>query len=253
MNTEHDKQRNLVDATDCLEAIGVFKAWKNFFFLITLLSLLLIQVCFWAAHLHLVKDSSPQEEIDINISVEQAGDGVITLSQTVEVPAEIQQAASEVVADVNTPVVEKHTRKPVDVTKIIKPVHIAWTIRSAGVVIIFSAMLYCLTILFCLKISLVGRLGGINHISRAFFISLILLVFLMPWQECFGWFLAGAVFAPSELTAALKNYPDMLLIEQAWFYLRFVGFWVLILLLLLFAQARTSRWARATLKRLEVI
>jgi hypothetical protein len=37
------------------------------------------------------------------------------------------------------------------------------------------------------------------------------------------------------------------------FYLRFTGYWLLVLLLLLAAQIRSMRWAKATLRRLEVV
>jgi hypothetical protein len=37
------------------------------------------------------------------------------------------------------------------------------------------------------------------------------------------------------------------------FYLRFTGYWLLVMLLLLGAQIRSMRWAKMTLRRLEVI
>lgn len=247
---ENEKQKSLVDATDCLEAIGVFKSWKNVFFMITLICLVLLQISFWAADLEAAKETS-QPSQPVATAVQQAVQNVSV--QTENTVTDIQQAAAQVAADVNIPAVEKPARKSLDLSQIIKPGHINWAIRLADFVIIASSMLYCLTLLFCLKISLIGRLGGINHISRAFFISLILLVLLMPWQQLFGWFLTGAVFAPSELNEAIKNFPDMTPFEQISYYLRFAGYWVIIFLLLIFAQARASRWSRATLKRLEVI
>ena len=44
-----DNQDNLLDTTDCLEAVSVFRGWKNFLFVITFFSLLLLQVVFWMA------------------------------------------------------------------------------------------------------------------------------------------------------------------------------------------------------------
>jgi hypothetical protein len=35
--------------------------------------------------------------------------------------------------------------------------------------------------------------------------------------------------------------------------LRFFGYWLLAMLLLIFSQLRTGRWTKATLRRLEVI
>jgi hypothetical protein len=36
-------------------------------------------------------------------------------------------------------------------------------------------------------------------------------------------------------------------------YLRFTGYWLLIILLLIFSQLRSSRWTKAILRRLEVL
>ena len=37
------------------------------------------------------------------------------------------------------------------------------------------------------------------------------------------------------------------------FYLRFTGYWLAVVLLLLLSQARTTRWSKSILHRLEVI
>ncbi len=55
MGQEQSRMSNLVDTTDCLEAVSAIKFWKNFLFLIILLSLLLVQGSFWVMNLHLVK------------------------------------------------------------------------------------------------------------------------------------------------------------------------------------------------------
>ena len=52
MNGDLDKQDNLLDTTDCLEAVSVFRGWKNFLFVITFCCLLVLQAAFligWAA------------------------------------------------------------------------------------------------------------------------------------------------------------------------------------------------------------
>ncbi|MCK5174616.1 MAG: hypothetical protein KAR47_14580, partial [Planctomycetes bacterium] len=58
-------------------------------------------------------------------------------------------------------------------------------VRICNFALILAATLYSLVLLISLKISLVGRLGGISHISRAFFLTLFALVILMPWQFMF--------------------------------------------------------------------
>jgi len=114
-------------------------------------------------------------------------------------------------------------------------------------------VLYCLTMLFSLKISLLGRLGGINHISRAFFISLIMVVLLLPWQRLFGDVLFGAIYAPKELLTFRACGQGREILGSAFYYFRFTGLWLLVMLLLIFSQIRSARWAKAILRRLEVI
>jgi hypothetical protein len=129
----------------------------------------------------------------------------------------------------------------------------AWTVRLVNAVLVLTASLYCLTLMFSLKVSMHGRLGGINHISRAFFLSLLMLVLLLPWQRVFGGVVTGAVYTPAELMSwhAAEKTGDTL--AMALYYLRFSGYGVLIFLLLLLSQYRSLRWAKAILRRLEII
>jgi hypothetical protein len=125
-------------------------------------------------------------------------------------------------------------------------------IRLVNAVLLLTATLYCLTMLFSLKVSMNGRLGGINHISRAFFLSLLMLVLLLPWQKMFGNVVTGAMFTPEELAKAFSGKTDDIL-EIALYYLRFSAYGVLIMLLLILSQLRSLRWAKAILRRLEII
>jgi hypothetical protein len=132
---------------------------------------------------------------------------------------------------------------------------LSWTVNLVNAVLILTATLYCLTLLFSLKVSMHGRLGGINHITRAFFLSLLLLVLLLPWQKVFGSMVTGAVFTPTELKECYLDRAaeagDML--DTVLYYLRFSGYGVLMLLLLILSQIRSLRWAKAILRRLEII
>lgn len=130
--------------------------------------------------------------------------------------------------------------------------NLVWLIRFANAVLILAATLYCLTILFSLKVSMLGRLGGINHITRAFFLSLLALILLLPWHRVFNCVALGAMFTPGEIVKWYSARTGDLL-NTILYYLRFCGFWLLILLLLVLAQIRSSRWAAAILRRLEVI
>jgi hypothetical protein len=120
-------------------------------------------------------------------------------------------------------------------------------------VILIAAVLYSLSLLVCLKISLVGRLGGISHIARAFFASLFLLVILIPWQRVLPGVLIGALWRPGALWCECWARADSSLFWTILFYLRFCGLWLVAIWLLLMAQSRSSKWARATLRRLGVV
>jgi len=234
MNENQAKESSLVDTTDCLEAVGVFRGWKNFLFVISLCSLLVLQVSFW-----LVKIGY----------VEPAGDAAAVGAAG---PEQIKKAAEKVAIDPNQPI--KLEPKPEKRSLFERTFNrLSWLIRFFDFVLILTAILYCLTMLFSLKVSLLGRLGGINHIARAFFLSLTFAVLLMPWQTFFPGVVVGAMYTPAELQSACAEANNYNIFATILHYLRFTGYWLLVLLLLIFAQLRGSRWAKAILRRLEVI
>lgn len=120
-------------------------------------------------------------------------------------------------------------------------------------VIVAGSILYCLTLLMCVKISLAGRLGGLNHICRAFFVSLFLLVVVIPWQQILPGVLVGSVWRPGELLCGGWAKVDGSVLCKILYYLRFCGLWIVGLWLLWWAQGRSKKWARATLRRLGVV
>jgi hypothetical protein len=230
MDENQPKESSLVDTTDCLEAVGVFRGWKNFLFVISLSSLLLLQASF----------------LFVTFDVVEAGD-----KQAVGGQEEIKKAAEKVIADPNQPVVLTPKAKTSIFALTFK--RLAGLIRFFNFVLVLTAILYCLTMLFSLKVSLLGRLGGINHIARAFFLSLIFAILIMPWQRFFPGVVIGAMFTPAELQSACAKAGDYNIFATILHYLRFTGFWLLVLLLLIFSHLRSGRWARAILRRLEVI
>jgi len=105
-------------------------------------------------------------------------------------------------------------------------------------------VLYALIMYFGLGVSFKGGLGGLAHICGALYMALIIFVLVVPWQDFFGHIALGATFSPQELvkwcTTDISDTLDMVL-----FYLRFTGYWALVMLLLLLAQLRSFRWSRA--------
>jgi len=251
---------NLVDTTDCLEAVSVIKCWKNLLFIIILLGLLLLQGSFWMVNLNLAAGDStiaanPTAGLPPNVRpAAEASQPGSTATKKIKEAAKQIAIEPNASSEPNQPVLSK-TEELVsaELKSWLQPKvkHITALVRFLNFVLIPSTVLYCLTMLFSLKVSLIGRLGGINHIARAFFLSILFVVLLLPWQILFTPVFAGAMFTPAELIKACQAQKTMLAFVS--FYLRFTGYWLLVLLLLLAAQIRSMRWAKATLRRLEVV
>ncbi|MBN1975076.1 MAG: hypothetical protein JW787_15650 [Sedimentisphaerales bacterium] len=278
MNENTSGTGNLLDTTDCLEAVGVFRGWKNLFFIIIFLSIMLLQACFWLLDLGLIpipQGAAEGEEIGtFKLFVEPD----YMSGQTTGTPEEAAEPEKTPVEDKPAEAVEPNkpaeTGGPVILaaeTEILSPndlfdtkpaekeflfgvtfEHVIWIMRFVNAILILTVILYCLTMLFSLKISMLGRLGGINHITRAFFLSLLMLVLVLPWQRIFGGVIMGAIFTPGEfLRWNAEKTSDML--DMVLYYMRFSGYIVLVFLLLILSQIRSSRWAKAILRRLEII
>jgi hypothetical protein len=258
MSKNQTGSNNLLDTTDCLEAIGVFKGWKNFFFVIVILCLLLLQLCFLPVDRGYVKIV---DQADSNESV-VAGE----VTKPDETAQDVREPAKEVAVEPKSapsrtePTIKAAALEPELVSewapaKLLSNItfgQLTGLIRLVNAVLILAATLYCLTLFFSLKLSMQGRLGGINHISRAFFLSLLMLVLLLPWQKIFGLVVTGAIYTPDELVkwySAQSNNTFGI----ALYYLRFSGYWLLIFLLLVFSQIRSFRWTKAILGRLEIM
>ena len=251
MNHEHENQGNLIDTTDCLETVGVFRGWKNFLFVIVFFSLLLSQTIFWLVNSAVITDTGYMDKPVTRGKRKQPQEKKI--EKAAEKVAESSEAAGKKAKEIFDPntTAAKQDKKDKKVSIKITRKFVYGIIRAVNFIFIPAAVLYCLTMMFILKVSMVGRLGGMNHISRAFFLSLIGLVIAMPWQLVFGGAAAGTIYTPTELMNACPAAADG--IEQIIHYLRFTGLWVVNILFLIFAQRRSCKWTRATLKRLDVI
>ncbi|MBN2270653.1 MAG: hypothetical protein JXN61_08570 [Sedimentisphaerales bacterium] len=236
---------SLLDTTDSLEAISVFRGWKNFMFLIVFLCLLLVQAAFWLVNTGMVK---------IECGACAKAGAVVDAPGT----ADANEAVVTAAVDANKPVEAapaETTQSKTSLDSLLGQItfrRLCWTVRFVNAILILSACVYVLAILFSLKVSIVGKLGGINHIGKAFFLGLFMFVLLLPWQRIFGGVVMGAIYAPCELARA---YPAERanLFANALYYLRFSGYWLLIFFMLMLTQMRTCRWTRAVLRRLEVV
>jgi len=290
MNENQAGPNNLMDTTDCLEAVGVFKGWKNFLFVIILLCLLLLQASFWLVDTGYIEIDQQALGAEPAVMSDVAGADEENAEPVKEEVEEIAEPVPESTAEEGKAVEEAQPEEmdepeetaepneadepnqppeeiskavghnlhlalawpPTDFLSSITFENLSWVVRIANAVLILTASLYCLSMLFSLKISMLGRLGGINHISRAFFLSLLMLILLLPWQRIFGSMVPGAIFTPEELVEWTSTEPGDVL-DRVIYYLRFSGYWLLILLLLILSQIRSVRWGKAILRRLEII
>ena len=236
MNEGPVNQSHMIETTDCLEAVGVFRGWKNFFFLLVVICLILAQACFWLINLGLVEIPAPAAE-------------PMTEAEAVAV------AAAETTADANdasTPAQARRSKTRLPFIEKLTWEHMKRTIEVVNGVLILTAGLFCLAMFFSLMVSLIGRLGGINHIARAFFLSLIMFVVIVPWQELIGSSVIGVAYTPSELAKWVSSKGSGFMYTLL-YYLRFTAYWFLAVLLLMLSQARSARWTKAILRRLEII
>jgi hypothetical protein len=287
-----ENTNDMVNATDCLEAVGVFKSMKNIFFLLTCFSLIFLQIAFWLNHVGCIdKSRSKYAEKTVSASAvcppgpfaKHAPQGfnvptgpasLVAPKVPVEPDAEDTAEAKidKLVKDADKlskktaeakapPAVTKAPRNriepPEDVNIFVEMFvpevpQVTALIRTCNFILIISAAMYCLTMLVSVKISLAGRLGGINHISRAFFRSLFAFVLLMPWQLSTDGVVTGAVYTPEELFAPTGLIAQPTWLGHAFYYLRFTGLWAVVFVLLIAAQFSSKKWSKATLRRLGI-
>jgi hypothetical protein len=291
--SEFEKRGDIIDTTDCLEAISALKAMKNGLFTLIFLGLLVLQLIFWLNYFGYIDKSECPLPGKTCTMVCDAGGRILAPIALADAPAsqEPVNPASEPTAKpaaVAAPAADAQTKDPAvmaQAEKAVNPtnekktdaaakavcggkprwslgeydkylpkcVQIEWTIRVVNFVVLLLSILYCLTLLVIAKISLAGRLGGLNHIIRSFFRSLTALILLVPWQGIFPGVLLGAMYMPTELLCAGCCPESAPIVCQVLYFLRFCGLWLLVMLLLLGAQCRSRRWSQATLRRLGIL
>ena len=119
-----------------------------------------------------------------------------------------------------------------------------WLLPATKFTALAACLLLVLTLMFSVKLSLVGRLGGIAGFVRAFFLSLILLAMLVPWQQIVkATFACGALFNLDQLEEARRKLQDNTL-AQILHYARFIAYPLLAMLVLAAVQITFSKGCR---------
>jgi len=132
-----------------------------------------------------------------------------------------------------------------------------WALPITKFVALAAGMLLALTVLLAVKISLVGRTGGVAGFLSAFFWSLLLWVFLIPWQQVLpgSSMLAGVTYnlgdllsATADATAEGARWSTIVL-----YFLRFLAYPAGVFILWLAVQRKFARgYRRACLQVAEV-
>ncbi len=241
----------VVDETDCLEAVGAFKSFKNLTFLISFVCLILLQAAFWMNYLDLIDKSDCSCPEPPGVLTEAAADASAVEQAGVQA-MEAAVAASEPSTSGNQAGIFGINAI---VSSVTKPTcrQMIGIIAICNCVLFVAVVLFSLTLLMSLKISIVGRLGGINHIARAFLLSLFLLVLIVPWQICLPDTVVGAIYTAEELLCADSVAYDGPLANCIFYFGRFTGLWAVVTILLLAAQIRSMRWSKAVVRRLRIL
>lgn len=237
MDEDFFATRGLALATDCIEVAQMFRRWKNLLFVIVMLCLLLLQGSFW-----LVKTG--YIEIDSGASIAAGGRDKPTGDVAKAVMTGPNRSSGEA-AEAPAKARLNLGLHVLDITF----GRVSLVVRAANAVLVFASMLYALTLFCGLTVSFGGRLGGQNHISRAFYLSLIMLVLLLPWQTILGSMAPGAIYTAPELAKWCRADAGGML-DTVLLYLRFTGYWALVVIVLLLAQLRSFRWSRVILRKL---
>lgn len=273
---DHQTAHDMIDVTDCLEARDAFRAMKNFCFWLMLICLLLLQGIFWFQQSGGIADKiAPRAEgkaetntaepaVQAALQPTSPSAAPATASETAAAPSDAEKTAEPIVRAAQEVAEELQTGQSPEPEESKFPalrwppfhlsVRQAWVLISAlNAVLLFAAVFYCLVLVFTLKVSLVSRLGGISHISRAFFISLFLLVLLFPWQRLVPGVLLGVIYLPSELLHFFPSKTDGSKLWMVLTYIRFVGLWILAVWLLLWSAVRAGKWYQTTQRRLGIV
>jgi hypothetical protein len=217
--------RNSLITNDYLKAAGVFKKWKTLALLVVAVCLALQQASFYLLDQGYIKANGQVNSVE-PIAADQAKEA--------------------------NPILQYLTRwLPADSISKITFDQLAWTINFVSIVLILAVPIYCLTLLLGLKVSLQGKLGGIKHITRAFILSLLMLVLVLPWQKVFSGIVVGAIFTPQEmLNGYLSKTEDT--VSSVLYYFRFGGYSLSVFLLLILSDLGSLFWARAMARRIRI-
>jgi hypothetical protein len=247
-NPEHHNVSE--DKKDASEAFNSFNGARNLlFWLFLLIPLLVAQAGFWTVQ------SGKLDQVLI------VADNETSTIETAVIAEQPEATEKPEALEDKIPTADDKNEKTENIIPE-KPSHksnlsesleklIQGSIKTSNYILTFVAVIYCLVLLIGMKLSLIGQLGGLADASKAFFLSLIVMVLILPWQHTISSEIHGTLFTYEELTnsyLSLANSDDPK--QYALYYGRFVGLWGLTMLLLAAAQWRSHQAVQKIRRRL---
>jgi len=246
---------------DAMEAYGTFETARTLFFWLMVVCLLLVQAVFWVVDRGGIDPVLQQHERNLVVPIRcfQLAGTVFTAEQG-ETSLETDSAKPAAPAEAPGETLAAPADGPEDDFKGLRTAESLQTLarvslKTCNYILIFSAVVYSLVILVGIKIALVGQLGGLSDSGKAFFLSLVVMLLIVPWLQMmavapdlagcdggifFGY--TGTLFTYDRLIEEYRQIRgDGSVAMFTLYYGRFVGLWLLTILLLLTAQWRSSR------------
>ena len=124
-----------------------------------------------------------------------------------------------------------------------------WALPATKFIAVAAGMLLVLTLMFATKLSLLGRLGGVGGFVGALFWSMLLWVFLIPWQQVTRSSVACGALCNLEgllrqTDRVVWNGEGVSWVLHVLYYVRFLAYPVFVILLLLVVQSKFARGYR---------
>jgi hypothetical protein len=222
------RKKDLFIKKDYVKSLQIVYRWKNFLFTVVTLCLLLLQATFLLVHYGYIVPGENE-----NIKAPHS------LIETVKQPADSAERGLE-----KEPKTRELSGSEIEFG------HVTLVVNITNTILIFSSVIYSFVIFCGLGASLGGHLGGLGHITRACFYSLIVLVLLLPWQYVFRCTDFGVVYTPRELTMwHVTNITDIF--GKVLLYLRFTAYPVFVFILLVLTQLKSLLWSKAVTRKLD--
>jgi hypothetical protein len=112
--------------------------------------------------------------------------------------------------------------------------------------VIFASVIYCISMWMGLHLALVGRLNGLTNAAKAFFLALVFLIFAVPWQKIFSLNFTSVLFTYEQLYESYSTVQSKEeFLTRILYYCRFVGLWLIAMVLLIAAQRCSTQATKA--------